>query len=457
MDRWLNNMYVVRVIALVLGLLLWAVVHMDTTKTTTTSTAPLYGAEDISKVSIETVGLDKNHYHLVSISPSTVTVRISGKTSSLNLVNTTNFQVLLDLSNVTEGAQIVPLKLEKLKDFPEDVSAEVLPSSVTVKVEKNLKKEMPVTIDLGGSPAEGLVAGTPIINPSRVHVTVPESRQNDIQFVRGKVPVDGAKSAVVTQVKLAAYNADGKEVPASISPSIVDVEVPITSPFKRIPLQIKLTGELPEGYSIAAFHQSAGQVTVYGPQKELDAMQFYTGPQIDLTNMKSDKTFVLDIPLKGKVTQVDPNQMTVELTIVPSARKKLDQVGILISGENNQYATKVTNPANGKIDLILEGAPATIEKMGAEDVQAFVDVSNLPIGKYELPLMLNLPPYVRKAPNQDLKVSVEISERPNPVPSARQTSGNEAQPATAQQTNGNQAQSSAAQQPHGNLSGQTSE
>lgn len=441
MDRWLNNMYVVRVVALVLGLLLWAVVHMDTAKTTSTPTAPLTGAEDISKVSIDTLGLDENRFHLVSISPSTVTVKISGKVSSLNLVNATNFQVLLDLSNVTEGAQIIPLKLEKLKDFPEGVSAEAIPSSVTVKVEKNLKKEMPVTIELQGSAAEGLISGTPIVNPSRVHVTVPESRQDDIQSVRGKVPIDGAKAAVVTQVKLAAYNADGKEVPANISPSIVDVEVPITSPFKTIPLQISLIGGLPEGYSIDAFHQSANQVTVYGPQKELDAMEFYNGPQIDLTDMKTDKTFMLDIPLKGKVTQVDPSQMTVELKIVPSVQKKLEQVNIMISGQNDQYATKVADPANGKIDLILEGAPDTMEKVGAGDVQAFVDVSNLPIGKYELPLILNLPPYVRKAPDQDLKVSVEISEQPNPKPAAaQQPNGNEAKPAGTQQPSGNKAE-----------------
>jgi hypothetical protein len=40
-----------------------------------------------------------------------------------------------------------------------------------------------------------------------------------------------------------------------MNPQVVDVEVPITSPFKTIPLQLKITGEPLKEYAIAFGHQ----------------------------------------------------------------------------------------------------------------------------------------------------------------------------------------------------------
>ncbi|HEX7057029.1 MAG TPA: CdaR family protein [Bacilli bacterium] len=414
MDKWLSNVNIVRVIALLLGILLWAVVHMDISKSNQPVPAPVISSADTLNVNVEKVGLDETRYHVLSIAPSSVTVKMRGKASALKRVSPANLRVYADLSGIVEGAQIVPLKVEKLRNFPDGViDVQVEPDSITVKAEKIQKKEMPVTIALEGAPAEGLLAGTPIIAPNRVHVTLPESRMNELQSVSGTVNLQDAREQVRTQVKLSAFDAEGRELKgAIISPAVVDVEIPITSPFKTMPLQIRLVGELPEGYAISQFSQSDGQVTVYGPQSALDKMDFYSGLEIDVSGLTEEKTFHLDIPLKDQISNVVPSKVTATVTVVPSVIKQFDDIAITFSGQNNLYETKVTKPADGHLSVNLEGAPEILNKLNSSDIQAFVDVSNRPTGIYELPLIFNLPQFVRLAPNQNLTVGVEIKEKP---------------------------------------------
>lgn len=413
MDKWLRNLNFVRVVALILAILLWAVVHLDEQKATPTDTTPMQRTTEITRVSIDQEGLDEKQFQLLSVNPSVVKVRFHGKAAALNLVNTTNFKVTLDLSSVVHGAQVVPLTLVKNGGFPSGVEAEILPGSVTVTVEEKQKKEMPVTIELAGKPVEGMQPGAPIVTPNRVHVAVPSSKLEQIAAVQGVVNIEGVNAAVTKQVKLVALDAEGKEIAAEIVPEIVNVEVPITSPFKTMPLQIRLTGQLPTGYSIASFQQSVSQLAVFGPQKVLDQLEFYDGPSVDLSNITGNQKLTLDIALQDQINLLNPNKVDVYLNVVPSATKTFDQVKIIFSGQNMQYTTKVVEPESAVIAVTLEGAPDILKKMKAEDVQAIVDVSNLAFGKYELPVMFNLPPYVRKAPNQDGKVWVEIAESPN--------------------------------------------
>ena len=57
------------------------------------------------------------------------------------------------------------------------------------------------------------------------------------------------------------------------------------------------------------------------------------------------------------------------------------------------YATKVTQPETAQLNITVEGAPAIIDQLKLQDIQAILDVSNLPPGKHELKVALNLPTY----------------------------------------------------------------
>ncbi|MNQ86608.1 hypothetical protein D3C85_1018070 [compost metagenome] len=63
------------------------------------------------------------------------------------------------------------------------------------------------------------------------------------------------------------------------------------------------------------------------------------------------------------------------------------------------------------MNITVEGAPAIIDQLKVQDIQAILDVSNLPPGKHELNVTLNLPTFVKLGLPQEVKASVEISEK----------------------------------------------
>lgn len=407
MDKWLRNTNVVRVVALVIGILLWVVVHME--ETTVTGSSPFSEREEtINNVAIK-AKYDDTLYYVSSIQPSNVQVVLRGKESTVKKVTSSNtYTIELDLTSVGKGEHILPLTPQ---GFPSDISVEVIPQTVRVVMEEKQKKEVPVVINVKGTPAAGLKAGQPIIKPNKVYISAPTSLLDEIQNVVGEVSVEKAESAVTKQVRLQAFDKSGKELAVDMNPPVVDVEIPITSPFQTIPLQLKVIGEPPKGLAIAGITQDPDKVTVYGSQDDVDKMEFYQGPQLNLQDIKETKEYSLDIPLRNKVTQVDPAKVTVHVEIVASVTKTIENIPLTIIGQNESYDTRVVLPDTATMNITVEGAPAIIDQIKAQDVQAIVDVSNLPPGRHELNVSLNLPTYVKQDNPQELKATVEINAK----------------------------------------------
>ncbi|QGQ99208.1 hypothetical protein EHS13_32185 [Paenibacillus psychroresistens] len=428
MDKWLRSNNVVKAIALMIGILLWFVVHLDVDKTTATTT-PLPIEQTINAVKIIPFKLDEAHFSMQKMDPEYANITLKGKQSVLSKLNTNAIQVQVDLSNAAVGTHAYPLKVINVQN---SYVSTLVPNMVMITLEELQKKEFPVTINVVGIPSAGYIVGQPIVNPNRVHVTLKTSDLNIVDSVRAEVSVDKAAAVITKQVKLTAYGKDGKPVDAVITPAVVDVEIPITVPFKEMPLQVKVVGTPAQGYSIASMTQSVKRVTVFSTQAALDQMEFYEGPQVDVTDLKENKKITLDIPLMNKDIRVDPVKVEITLEIVPSSTVTISNIPLRISGENDSFVTKVILPETPVIQAVLEGAPDLLAKLNLQDIQAIVDVSNLSPGKHELVINLSLPMFIKSAAiqPQELKATVEImakvdalgSASPTPTPSTSPSS-----------------------------------
>jgi YbbR domain-containing protein len=412
MDKLLRSNNVVKAIALLIGILLWFVVHHDVSKSSPTATAPASGEQTINDVKIVSYKLDETHFSLQKIDPEYVNITIKGKQTDLAKLNTSAIQVQVDLSNAAVGTHAYPLKVINVQN---GFTVTLVPSIVYVTLEELQKKEFPVTINVVGIPSAGYIVGQPIVNPNRVHVTLKTSELKIVDSVRAEVSVDKADIAISKQVKLTAFGKDGNPVDATITPAVVDVEIPVTVPFKEMPLQVKVIGNPAKGYSIASMTQSVKRVTVFSSQAALDQMEFYEGPIVDVTDLKDNKKITLDIPLKNKDIRVDPTKVDITLEIVPSTTLTMNNIPLRISGENASFVTKIILPEKPEIQAVLEGAPDLLGKLTLQDVQAIVDVSNLAPGKHELAINLSLPMFIKQAeqPPQTLKATVEIIAKPD--------------------------------------------
>jgi YbbR domain-containing protein len=185
MDQWLRNTNVVKIVALIIGILLWAVVRMDGgSMTGTTSNA--FKEEKIWNVAV-TPKYDSDQYFVEVIDPAQVTVSISGRDSVLFKVrNTATYSIEVDLTNVGKGEHTLPLNPV---GFPSNVTVKLSPSTVRVVVDEKKNKSMPVTVNVTGIPAVGMKAGTPIVKPKQVTVSVPSGTYDKVDTVRADVNV----------------------------------------------------------------------------------------------------------------------------------------------------------------------------------------------------------------------------------------------------------------------------
>lgn len=407
MDRWFSNINVIRVVAIVLGVLLWVIVRLDV-QNSSTGTQPSLTSEKITNVSISVVGLDENRYSLVSIDPQTVNVELNGTASAIRRISTRDYKVELDLSAVEPGEQLVRLRPS---GFPNGVEVNIDPPNVYVTVEEKQRREMPATIDVTGTPAEGYTAGDPIVEPNRVNVTVSGTLGEQLDKVVGEVSVDGATSTVKDQVKLAALDKNGKPLDVVISPPVVDVEVPVSSPFKTVPLQINLNGEPPAGYAVGAFEQNVSEVTVYGKQAYLNSLEFYDGLSIDLSRLTETTDYEFTIPVLEGIELVSPAAVTARVTIVPSTTTTIDSITLSVNGKSDEYGYKLVSPTDSTFNVTVEAAPDIAATLTKDDVKAIVNVSNMPAGVHQLPVEYNLPSFVKAASGNVQHVTLEITPK----------------------------------------------
>lgn len=415
MDKWLSNKYVIRIAAFFLAVLLYVVVHLDEQPPVTTQPTPTETSSQqqrwINDVQITPLGLDTGHSLIRSIEPKFVNIELHGDSADINRISRQNeqFQIAVDVSELTEGAH-ENLPLAAL-GFPDGVEVTIHPGTVNVYLEEIVRKEVPVEVEVVGEPADGYRAAQPIAHPNRVIIVVPQDEAEEITSVKAQVDITNASDKVITDQQLRAYNAAGDVLEnIRISPTVVNVEVPITSPFKTIPLQLRMIGEPPDGFSIAEFRQNASEVTIYGAENVLKEFTIYRDIEVDLSRLTSSQSISVPVPVRNNLNQVYPTEILVEVKVEPSQTKLIEGVELILTGESQEAVTRIVEPENGRIDVLVEGAPSLLAEIEQQDIQAIVDVSNLPPGVHTKEIKLNLPQFIHYRGDTPLTAEIRIEQ-----------------------------------------------
>lgn len=400
MDKWLENDTVLKLIAFALAIMLWMAVNEKPFPF-------VRGGEvqtTIRNVTLEAL-YNQDSLELTDV-PASVDLELSGDASSINRITPDSYRVYIDLRNLGPGKHRgIPVKWS---GFPPGVTVEADPKTVSVTLEEKQQIEMPVQVDLVGELPNGFKAGEPEIKPTKVLVRGSESLLEEVTAVKGVVNVEGAVETVSRSVALQVYGENGPLHKVEVTPSVIEVKVPITAPNKSVPLKVDVAKYPPEGYAIASLTTNVDRVTVYGPEETLNGLEVYPGPSLDLSGVTKDRTFELPIPLVFENVKVEPKTVEISVTIVKAETKTLKDVPIRVNGLGDGLKADVLTPASGKIDLVIVGAPNLLKNIKLQDIRAVVDASNLPPGEHVLPIRVNLPAYVQLKGDPKLEARIRI-------------------------------------------------
>jgi YbbR domain-containing protein len=411
MDKWLSHPTSLKIISIIVGLLLWAVVHIDPDTSPQTMTTNI-DTKTIEASVITPDGLDTKKYVLTAMEPTVVRLDVQGRlTDLLKASSTDDYVVKVDLKGVKPGIQELPLTV----DLPKGILlVKMSPRTVTVQIEEILTKPFELQVVTEGKPADGYVLGAAsVVSPTDgVQVTLPKDDMSRVGLVTTEVDVEGADKTIVNKkAKVVVYDTDGIEMTnAIISPSTVHVEVKITPPFKKLPLQVRYTGTLPEGLSLVSVKPTIDQVTVYGDQKTLDGLQVYDGVVLDLSKVKQSGSIQAKTESIDGIKSIDPGEVTLEVVVAPNITKTFTGMPIAIEGLASGTTATVRTPADGKFNLTVSGAESVLSALKAEAISIIANVEGLAPGIHEVTLQVDVPSYVQTvlAEGQTLTVSIEI-------------------------------------------------
>ena len=223
-------------------------------------------------------------------------------------------QYKMDLSDLLVGVHAIPVNPENVK-LPQGSSIlKVNPSFLTMKIEKEVKKAVPVVISISGNPAPGFEVVETKVKPSFIILRGSENTLSQQKEIRTKpININGISESFQREIALDLL--EGMAAPFISKPIHVDVQIKqkiVSRKFQGIPV---------EGKGSPYHHQitpSVINIEVKGPENVLEKLQKDKGikVQIDLNNLKPGiypRRAVITLPLTTTLVNVKPKIFTVTI------------------------------------------------------------------------------------------------------------------------------------------------
>ena len=153
-------------------------------------------------------------------------VLVRGDDRTVNELAPGELRVIVDLSAAHSGANLIALRPDEVVAPSAIEVLQVEPSSVTVTLERSVRKQAPVRPTLEGRPAAGFVIADVTVEPKTVTVVGPESRlAGPIAVVTERVLLDGRTSTITETVDVGVGDSQVRLLEATKVTVVVHIEL----------------------------------------------------------------------------------------------------------------------------------------------------------------------------------------------------------------------------------------
>lgn len=392
MDRLYNSPWFAKAIAFFIAVMLFVMVNFDNVNNQTGSLPMVStGSFTIQEVPVD-VYYNEAEYAITEITEY-VQVNLRGPQSVITFMKITppTYEVFIDLRNLEVGTHDVNVQYE---GFPNELTAvDIVPQSVRVTIEEKKTVSLPIEIDFinKAEVTEDYTIGTPIVNPVNVEITAAESIIEQVAFAKGIVDLKDVTKTVERSVPIKVYDQQGNELDIDISPTVVDVKIPVTGPNKEVALKLNQVGELPKGLSIHKIYTEPKEVTIYGPLEVIDGIAFIEGVEIDLSEITQKTILEVKVPVPEGVEEVSPAIVKVVVEVAIEETIEIEDIAVEIIGLPERMDISFVRPEEEVMTLTAKGSPSTIERLRKDDIKMYIDVNQLSIGEHTVPVQINGP------------------------------------------------------------------
>lgn len=385
LDKVLFNKKYSKIVSLVLAILLYVVVNYNTLSSTYRSS--LRYSRTLSDVPI-TANYNADTFEVSGL-PTSVDVILTGDAANVtSAANAENGTVICDLDGLTEGEHEVKLTTD---GYGNNVNVVVNPSNVNVVLKKKTTQQFDISYDfINQNQMDSIYSpGTPEFEYTKINVRASKDTLDTIAFVKALIDVSDQTTDFEQDAKLVAYDANGNPVNADIVPDTVHVKVPVTSPSKDVPIQVQVSGEVPDGKAIDSISMDQQTVTIYGSETTLANIEQVV-VTLDADTLTKDSTVLRPIVLPAGVSSSSNTQVTMNITLADAEEKTIEDVPINVVNNNKHY--KASQPDNKTTTSVtVRGTKDNIDKITAEDIHVYIDMKDVQPGLQTFALQIDQP------------------------------------------------------------------
>lgn len=338
-NNLLENVWVVRLISLLVSILLFGYVYSENYGLSTTNRNDAIStlrSETISNLPIQ-INMDTERYFISGL-PETVMLNISGPESVIvQTLSASDFNIVTeDLDLLGPGRHTVQLRVENLS---EELTYQIVPSRVNVQIEEKVTIESSVDVRFDTDAVnDAYISKEPILNRESVIITGPASTVARIDRIYVRVPTDSEitstlKDTYVVQVEDEARN----KLNVVVEPQEIEVEIPVEPYEKTVPIRLVQIGTPVSGKKYQLSLARTENVVLTGDQKLLADVDEVV-VEVDVSAIRTTAVVtaaVLPLDLAG--TDVAPKQVEVNVTVENTQAE-----------ETSERSNQTTNTSNNR-------------------------------------------------------------------------------------------------------------
>ena len=349
--------------------------------------------------------------------PETADIVLMGRKSDLYLAEQLgDHKLSLDLTGLSAGTHKVSIKYNnpiKSLDYKVD------PSRATIVIYPKVSASRTVTTDILNKDKLGstLVISSIKLDRDEVIIKSYKEKLEKVASVKALVDVNAlnANSAgtyTLENVKLIAYDEKGTEIKdIEIVPGTITATVEISSPSKTVPVKVVPVGDVASGSAISSITSNVNNITLYGEEdvlKDINEIEV----EIDVNGLSKDKTFQETIVKPTGVRSMSDTAITIKVKMEGETSKEFKDIPIVFEHlDTNKYKPLAKNASDTKVDVVVKGVKSVLDKLDSKDIKAYVDLSDLEPGTYEVPVMVTGSDLKLSYSSRTTKIEVIIAKK----------------------------------------------
>ncbi len=410
LDKFLNNPNTLIYLSLFFAFLIFFAVDNGVVNLTGSESTVL------TKIPI-TVDYNEEEYVVEGI-PETADIVLMGKKSGLYLAEqlVDEHKLTLDLSGYTSGTHKVKLKYNN----PVKLDYKLDPSKITLVIHSKISESRTITADILNKDKlnETLVISSVKLDRDTVIIKSYKEKLEKVASVKALVDVnalninDKPGEYKLENVKLVAYDEMGTEITnIEIVPGTVTATVTVTSPSKVVPVKVVPVGDVASGSAIGSISSNVSTVTLYGDEETLKSIDEIK-VNINVDGLSKDKTYQETIEKPNGVRSMSNTNITIKVVMEKETSKEFKDIPLTFENlDTNKYRALASSASDTKVNVVVKGVKTLLDKLSSDNIRAYVDLSDLTEGEYEVPVMVTGDDVKLSYSSRTTKIKVIINKK----------------------------------------------